>query len=775
MHPLKAVATFSERRPYHVLALIALVTVILGAGMASITMEAGMNAFLPEDDDAIEATMLLSEAFGGDTYEIALVTGDIVTYEVLHAIEALQETLRTDSLLSDYVLSSTSMLDLLVQSGAIEPGVSPQTVTLVQHALERDAASPEPRIVGMYISEGFDATRVMIQVVPDLGQEDMYTLVERLRACIGALAGEEETLKIGITGPYSQTIDNLAAMESENLFLFVAAGIFVLLVLFAIFRGISDMLFPFLTIGIALVWILGIIGYLSIPFTMMFVALAPLLLGIAVDYAIHIVFRYREERDEGKDVAEALGTCLMNTGTAVFLSAITTIFGFSSFFISDLPPIRNFGLLAVLGIFFSFVLVVTMLPALTVLRDRPGTKRQKMRTPSSMGRGLSRLLRGLVVAALHHRRAILCVTTVVTGASLAAAPFVDTALNWEDMMSKDLDSMQVSTQMDTFFASSLADVVYVLVEGDPLSPETITDVLDMEMAIRSLDATNDEGRPFISSPHAIVSYADLLVQANGSTPPASREVAVHLVQALSLDPATGALLARMLAIDPESGHYLTAGVISATVDITSEADMETIVTHIAQITENAPDCARFRPAGTPTIIASIMDGMMSTQIRTTLLSLVLCCLIVMLVSRSGIFGLLAILPVALTIAWEFLLLYLVGWSFDLFTVMISALIVGLGIDFAVHIIERFREEVADGTPTAAAIETVICKVGKALISATITTAGAFFIIGTSSMPILARFGQLTGVVLVFSFVAAVVVLPPVLAWNNERMNRNTRV
>jgi len=163
--------------------------------------------------------------------------------------------------------------------------------------------------------------------------------------------------------------------------------------------------------------------------------------------------------------------------------------------------------------------------------------------------------------------------------------------------------------------------------------------------------------------------------------------------------------------------------------------------------------------------------MTETQVRTTILALVLCFLVVSLIHRSAVFGALSVLPVGLTIAWEFMLLYLVGWSFDLFTIMISALIVGLGIDFAVHIIQRFKEETALGKNTEDAIHAVVLNVGKALMTATVATAGAFFIIGVSSMPILMRFGVLTGVVLVFSFVATIIVLPPILAWYSDRMSK----
>jgi hydrophobe/amphiphile efflux-3 (HAE3) family protein len=770
VNPLEKIAIYCESHPYHIIGIVLLATLIIGSGAASIQMNANMESFLPEDDDAITATLLLSEVFGGDSYEIALIKGDITSYEGLSALIAFEQQVLTDPELADFIDSSTSFYDMLVAGGYVPVNIAPGTPAIVQQVLAADAASDDPRIVGSFISEDLSATRVVFGVPDEIDNVVAKEKVERLRQIALDVTEQDNTLSVGITGVYSQTVDSLDSMQKDNQILFPLAGIYVIIVMLIIFRKITDTLFPFVTIGFALIWIMGIMGHLSIPFTAMFVALAPLLLGIAVDYAIHIVFRYREERAKGMDVAHSINKCIRNTGTTVFLSAITTVFGFSSFFISDLPPMRQFGLLAVLGIVFSFILVVTLLPAMTVIRDRKKATEPK-RTGQSVNRGLSLVLNRLVKGAIHHKAPILIATMLVTAGSLALAPQVDTALNWDDMVSKDLESTKVSVEMETYFASSIKDMIYILVDGDPLSPDVMATVLGMEQQIRSVQDTNDEGRKLIGSSQAVASYVDLILAANGGALPATKEQAQMIVSMLAQDPQSAQAIAQLVALDPESEHYLSLGLVSATIDITSEHDMETIVDIVSGIAEQGGDGTSYRPAGSPTIISSIMGGMLSSQIRTTILALILCCLVVVVITRSGVNGILAITPVALTIAWEFLLLYVIGWSFDLFTVMISALIVGLGIDFAVHIIQRFREEVEAGRGTEEAIEVVILNVGKALISATVTTSGAFFIIGMSVMPILARFGMLTAIVLVFSFVAAIVVLPPILAWDNDRRVR----
>jgi hydrophobe/amphiphile efflux-3 (HAE3) family protein len=769
MNPLETISRFSEQKPYHVIAVILLVTAILGSGILNISMKADMESFLPEDNEAIEATNLFSEEFGGDAYETILLKGDFTSLQGINALQSLVTEIRSEPRLEGFVLSSTSYLDMLMASDTISPPFDETTPQTIAHVLEQDKASDEPRLVGTFVSNGLDATIVLVQVDGDVDQDVAREKVEALRSIVDDFSAADNGLEAGITGTYTQMIDNLDAMSGDNAVLMPLATVFILVVLFIVFRKLSDTLLPYVTIAFALSWILGIMGYAGIPFTAMFVALVPLMLGISVVYAIHILFRYREEARKGKDTLTAINTCVRNTGTAVFISAVTTMFGFSSFFISELPPMREFGYLTVLGILFSFVLVVTLLPALTVLRDRRMGPSVDVASKRALARGVSKALDGIVIAALHHKRPVLGIVAIVTIASIGVAPMVDTTLNWNDMLPEDIESMQVSREMEQYFESSITNRTYMLVQGDALSPEVMAEVARMEQALRSLTLKNDEGELIIGSQYDVRSYVDVYIQANEGLLPTSRQRIDAITQSLMSDQQGMQNLGQHLVIDPGSEHYLQLGVISVTINAESENDMSALSDEMYAIASSDDySHATYRPAGAPIIMSDLMGGMTETQVRTTILALVLCFLVVSLIHRSAVLGALSVLPVVLTISWEFLLLYTLGWSFDLFTIMISALIVGLGIDFAVHIIQRFKEETASGRNTEDAIHAVVLNVGEALTTATVATAGAFFIIGFSSMPILMRFGVLTGVVLVFSFIAAIIVLPPILAWYSDR-------
>ncbi|KXB01964.1 hypothetical protein AKJ43_02750 [candidate division MSBL1 archaeon SCGC-AAA261D19] len=99
----------------------------------------------------------------------------------------------------------------------------------------------------------------------------------------------------------------------------------------------------------------GTMGLAGIPFMMVNVALVPIILSVGIDYSIHMLNRYYEERGKELSAEESIVRSVRRVGVAIALAAITTIIGFASFGISRIPPVRNFGLIAGAGIFLIFI------------------------------------------------------------------------------------------------------------------------------------------------------------------------------------------------------------------------------------------------------------------------------------------------------------------------------------------------------------------------------------------------------------------------------------
>ena len=145
----------------------------------------------------------------------------------------------------------------------------------------------------------------------------------------------------------------------------------VLLMMFYFHRNVLSVPIVLIPIFCALVWTLGLIKMSGEVLTPMIVAAGPILIGIGVDYGLHVsnrIVEFREQEDSVK-FEDATHNAMMTTGKATLLCAITDSIGFSALFISPIAPMRTVGLTMIVGVLCAFFLTVTMMPAIMSLTN----------------------------------------------------------------------------------------------------------------------------------------------------------------------------------------------------------------------------------------------------------------------------------------------------------------------------------------------------------------------------------------------------------------------
>ena len=135
-----------------------------------------------------------------------------------------------------------------------------------------------------------------------------------------------------------------------------AAVVFIVLFLIYAYRDLLDLLLGAFALFMAIVWTFGFLGIAGIPFSQMMIAVPPLLLAVGIDFGIHAVNRYREDRRETDSVGEAMREATDQLLVAFFIVTGTTVIGFLANLVSDLTPIRDFGVVAAVGIVFTFLI-----------------------------------------------------------------------------------------------------------------------------------------------------------------------------------------------------------------------------------------------------------------------------------------------------------------------------------------------------------------------------------------------------------------------------------
>jgi predicted RND superfamily exporter protein len=787
-------ASFSEKKPWVVIAAIAVITLLAMAGAARIHQELGYKTMLPKNYESVKAINVVEEEFGGVSEENILIEADdVLRADILRAVAGYPAYLKENQeLWGTFASEVVTPLDQMYyfppdSSVPSQEPLSGKVASLSDEELtaqvERNIAydREQKKAIGMVggfigsISLDRQAILLRVKMNPDLPTKDQIKLAEPLVNYTTEYFEKLPGAKAYISGPATQNRDSNNMMMKDTMFLFLLAFLFIIIVLYITFRRLTDVLLTLAVIVVTIIWVEGLSGWLGFPFTYASSAIMPLLLGIDIAYAIHVMSRYYEERRKGNDPYVSTVTSVVTVGVAVFLTAATTAFGFVSFGISSMPPIIQFGMLCVAGVMISFVLAITLLPATIVLRDRsPRAQerwaRRQAKKSDRMGESwLDKSLAKLSVLSEHHRVIVGIVTVCIVVACIILSFRMTTEADMNSMMPKDTPSAIAQTEITHFFGGQ--DIGITLVSGDIMQPANLQSMLEYEDLISSTGEYNSNGNPLIER-RKVMSIADIVLIANQGTIPATREQVLQSLMAVSSGGGGGGSSIRLINQD------LDTAMVSIYLERGTQSDMQraTEVMRSAgkQVTEENPDIS-MTYTGMPVLMTDIMSTIVPTQLKTSGLALILCALIVILVFKSVFFGLAATSVVFISIAVEMGALVILGWPLDFMTVMVSSLVIGAGIDFGIHVTHRFREEWHfGGVEIDEAIRRTIGNVGKALVAAAITTAGAFAIIGTSRIVFMRRFGVITALSLTVALLCSLLVLPSILAWRAQGVERKRK-
>ena len=768
----------SARWPWLVVAIVFIITVIAVNGITRIEGDFNFNAMLPEGEESVQVFEEIEDIFGGTLQERVLLKAEsVLDPEILRAVAGYEEYLEgypeiwgklvdevTTPLDGMYLLTEGEIsFDIFGRPVPLEPDNLSDTELRAQVEAnltrQRLAAaggfSPDP-----LVSE--DGTAMLISLDQVVSDDDrLTTLFEDISRTYFEDAGVAEVF---ITGQASWTRDSNKQVAADTSILFMLAVLFILVILFLTFRRLSDVGFTMLVVLITIIWVMGLSGWLKIPFTYPSIGIMPLLLGIDIAYAIHVLTRYYEERKKDRNPYSSANISLKTVGIAVFLTAITTAVGFASFGVSEIPPMRDFGFMCLAGVLLSFALAVTLLPAVVIIRDRRGGKARgllKRKDESERSSLVDRVLVNVSLVAEHHRKLVVVFTVVVLGLAVFSAFNLGTEAEFQQEFSGS-PAAAADKEIDKYFGGQVS--AYTLVKGDVLEPDVLESMLEYEQALADTGALTEEGEEIFQR-GKIVSIADVVASQNDGTIPDDREDISRIIAAVLKSGRAGRVLS------PE----LEAAMILSTISGTSQSDLEAAADVLREqqsvLTDSHPDLL-VGQSGEPVLVSDLLGSLTPTLIKTSLLALLLCLLVVSVIFRSFVFGLAATSVVFLSIALELIALYLLGWPLDFMTVMVTALIIGAGIDFGIHVTHRFREEWEHGCENVdEAVRLTVGNVGRALLSAAVTTAGAFAILAISRIVMMRRFGGVTALSLVFALLVALLVLPTILSLWAERVDR----
>jgi hypothetical protein len=558
-------------------------------------------------------------------------------------------------------------------------------------------------------------------------------------------------------------------------------------------RTAADVLLALGVIIMSITWMNGIgvllgPGYLGVigAFSEFLQIIPILLVGLGVDYAIHLTSRYREEVGGGAQVVEAAVRASRTVGVALVLATVTTAVGFLTNIFSPVTAIADFGIMVAVGITAAFVLMLTFVPSIRILLDRRAEGAGRF--PSAeLGHTSSRLLPRMMgtTSVVATRIPAIMVTVAVVLAGLGAYGWskLDTRFSFIDFVPEGSTMLVTYETIVEEFGGGFGERTQVLVEGDVATPaaHNALGLAHQAMADTPFVLTFN-GRAQAESPLSVLYFLTTPPEGGGEPEiynpeffSAAMELGLNEDLSVRSDADVAAIYALAEAAQPEAMRRVLAAEDGAyryvDVSVATQAG-ESSASQLRTGLRNAfaPLEALTGVTATPTnefiVSAGVVEAMQSSQIGSLFLTLGVAMLLLVvnfgMTARRPALGIITMLPVVFVVLWVFGMMKLVGLALNPVTAMIASVSIGIGVPYTIHITHRYQEDRANSASAEEAMRLTMTHTGGALAGSAFTTVAGFGILITSSLKPFQQFGTVVAFAIGFAMLGAVLVLPSLL-------------
>lgn len=644
------------------------------------------------------------------------------------------------------------------------------------------------------------STMWIIEISGELSPDERLQRSVELRQILEENAGKEgSALHYGVVSDDLVSYDINESTLDNLVWLLILSILVVVLVLALAFRSILMVAAPLLGLTAALVWTYGIRALAGSDFSILEVAVAPVVLGLGIDYSIHLQRAYEKARENSDSPAEAWVRSFSILRLALTLSVVTTAFAFLANFLSPLPPLKSFGLTLALGVVSAFVASTVTVGALHVLVEKTtgNVARRSLEFPGFTNMATEFQRR-------HTAIILLAVAGLTLSSVLVSVGQLDTKFELTDFLGEEMEVIEVRNSMYDSYEVEALKSVDILIEPST-GMDALTGERDLLKELERLDnrlawTTNvvtpegtDTARPSYDGIYPILRDAIENDQTFGEMYNLGVfDGAVGVTGEFSegdLALAIGSLLENDTVGEPIRGQTWgerTSSYVALTedgnalrflrmrIDVTAGNSEESsgLANQFKEFEQDLEDAtgARVHLSGDLILVHNVLSGLVISQVESTAFSLAVS--LIVLVSLTRRFGpsLVVILPVGLAGTWVVGAMAVLDINWNVLTVMITALTIGLGIDYSIHVWRKFESNRDQGMGTWASMRDMYSTTGAALIMSAGTTICGFMVLLLSPVPVIKDFGLVSSISVAFSLILALLVLPGLLAAEVRKSN-----
>jgi len=832
--------TLVFKRSKWVLLVVAFVLAALWPYLGDFRLDTSSDSLVLENDKSLKYFRDVVSKYSGE--ELLILTyapnGDLFADETLADIKQLGDELRV----LEPVSSVLSIIDVpLTQSPPITLGeLASSTQTLLDEKTDRALAKKEFRDSDLYrdllVSNDYSTTAIAVSLKSNT---ELSALLERRNALRlqreQAGLSAEEALELnrltleyqakddvfkakqsefieqvrGIMQPYQANAklflgglpmivaDSVAFINSDFETFGLASLALIILILAIAFRQIGWVIMPLLTCAVTGYVMVGLLGLLNWPISVVSSNFLSLLLIITLSLNIHLIVRYRElaKLDPNLDQQSLLSQTVRSKFIACIYTALTTIVAFASLIVSGIRPVIDFGWIMCLGILVAVVTTFLVFPALTIfMKPRHVTANKDAISKVVLNGAQSLHKQGTIVAVFFL--AIAGVAAYGMANLTVENRFIDyfkpSTEIYQGMVEIDAKlggttPLNIIIDAPKSFLEKSAEVEET-VEEAALEPSEDDEFFDeFEDDFNEFDEFDDEGdsenivatsywfnEGGIRKIQAIQKSLDALA-ATGKVMSLATTMSVFdgLKDAKPMDNIDLSFMLNVLSdankqtlFKPyisDDGNQLHINI--RVFETLKGLDRNQLISDIRKllIEEHAIESEQIHISGLLVFYNNMLNSLFSSQILTLGTVFVVIFLMFIVLFRSIKLALITIVPNVFSAGVVLGVMGVFSIPLDLMTITIAAISVGIAVDNSIHFIDRFRNEMNQKSDDTAAIFEATNNVGQAMFYTTIVITAGFLIMVFSNFVPTMYFGVLTALAMITALIANLIMLPMLVA------------
>lgn len=743
---MKIIAKVVSKYPWALITISFILTFLFGYFTKYIKIQAELVTGLPNNLPEVIAYNKVKEIFPSNEVIFIAVKGDsIFSLPYMQKIYDLTDELIFIEGVEDILsIASASKIKGEKEGLYVIPLMdkrpeSKGEVERIKELIEGDEIFEE-----MLIGKDKKSTGILVVLEKNLREEKILEIYNKIQKMIKKYEGPE---RIYISG--KPVVEALIAehVSGDIRKLFPLSIMVSMILLLIFFRSLRGMFLPILTVFLSATWMMGIQGILGIPIGMESSLLPMLLVAIGTAYGIHLIHQFTEEIGEKEDKEKAVYNLIIKRGNAVLIAGLTTVAGFYSLITQNIKTIKTFGILNGSGVLVTLFLSILLIPSFLKILKTPKKREERINW-------FNRFLRSSGDKTQRYPYVFLFIALGIIIFGILGIPRIKT-ISDEIRNFDEKSEIRIATEYinENYSGTTPLTLLFETEKEEGFKDPVLLSKIDSIVSFA-------EKLPYVGKGMAISSFIKRLYKAlNNDNPefykiPDDRKLVSQLIflYSMSGDPSD---FESMVTSDFRKAN-VTIFIKTADTGVLKEI-VNKIVNYSKRILNK--DDVKLSITGRARLFV-IMDSLIVRgQILSIISAFILVFLITSIILRSFGAGILSCIPMVVTVLGNFGIMGFFGFALTHSTSIVASLAIGIGIDYAVHYINRMRIYEKELKDTGEIIKRATFTVGRAIIFNLLSVIIGFLVLLFSTFRGIKELSILIAITMILSGFGAIYILP----------------